>query len=154
MVRLAGLEPATYCSEDSRSNPTELKALIVYPQLPYHNRVMKTILRFILNLLAVLGAAWLVGGVSVSSGWALVIFALVLGVVNWAIKPILQLLTLPITILTLGIWYLVLNGLLVLLASALVPGFAIHGLWNAIWFAIVLSLINWLLSVIFRTNKE
>jgi len=115
---------------------------------------MKTILRFILNLLAVLGAAWLVGGVSVSSAWSLLFFALVLGVLNWAVKPILTLLTLPITILTLGLFYLVLNGLIVWLAAAFVPGFAINGFWNAIWFAIVLSILNWLISMIFRTNKE
>jgi putative membrane protein len=115
---------------------------------------MKTILRFMLNLVAVLGAVWFVGGVSVSNAWALIAFALVLGVINWAVKPILTLLTLPITVLTLGIWYLVLNGLLVWLASAFVPGFAIQGLWSAIWFAIVLSVLNWLLSLIFRTDKE
>ena len=115
---------------------------------------MKTILRFALNLLAVLGAAWLVGGVSVSSAWSLIGFALVLGVINWAVKPIITLLTLPITIVTLGLFYLVLNGLFVWLASAFVTGFAISGLWTAIWFAIVLSAINWLLSVIFRTKED
>ena len=115
---------------------------------------MKTILRFVLNLVAVLGAARFVGGVSVSSAWSLIGFAIVLGIINWAVKPILTLLTLPITILTLGLFYLVLNGLLVWLASAFVPGFAISGFWTAIWFAIVLSIINWVLSLIFKTKKE
>jgi putative membrane protein len=108
----------------------------------------------VLNLVAVLGAAWLVGGVSVSSAWALIAFALVLGLINWAVRPILTLLTLPITIVTLGFFYLVLNALLVWLASALVPGFAIQGFWNAFWFAIVLSILNWVISLIFGTKKE
>jgi len=115
---------------------------------------MKTILRFLLNLVAVVGAAWICGGVSVANGWALVLFALVLGVINLAVKPVLLLLTLPVTFLTLGLWHLVLNGLSVWLASAFVPGFAIKGLWAAIWFALVLSVLNWALSKACRPARH
>jgi putative membrane protein len=110
---------------------------------------MKTILRFALYTLAVLGAVWLSDGVRVANNLALVLFAFALGVINWAVKPILSLLTLPITLVTLGLWLLVLNGFMVWLASALVPGIAVKGLWSAIWFSLVLSLLSWAISKIF-----
>ena len=114
---------------------------------------MKTVLRLLLNLVAVLGAAWISGGATVANGWALVLFAFVLWVINSSVKPILTLLTLPITILTLGLWHLVLNGLMVWLASAFVPGFDIKGIWPAIWFALVLSVLNWGLSKACRSEN-
>jgi putative membrane protein len=111
---------------------------------------MKTILRFVLSLLAVAGAVWLTGGVSVTSNWSLIFFVLALGVVNWAVRPVLTLLTFPITLVTLGLWLLVLNGFLVWLASAFVPGITVKSLWSAIWFALVLSVLSWAIAKIFR----
>ena len=110
---------------------------------------MKTIVRFALHILAVWGAVWISGGVTVASGWALVFFTLVLGLINGAARPILVLLTLPITLVTLGLWLLVLNGLMVWLASAFVPGFVIKGFWSAVWFALILSVLSWALSKVF-----
>lgn len=104
---------------------------------------MRLFLHWLLTTIAILIAAYLVPGSYVTLGGA-VVAAIVLGVLNLLLKPILFLLTLPITILTLGIFSLILNALLVWLASAIVPGFALAGFWSAFLFSIVLTLINWL----------
>ena len=93
--------------------------------------------------------SFLFRGVTIDSMMAALVAAVVLGLINATIKPILQLISLPITILSLGIFYLVVNGLLLMLVSALVPGFHIASFWTAFFAAIVLSLLN----VVF-VNKE
>ena len=93
-------------------------------------------------------AAYLIPGVHVSSVSALLIAALVLGLVNALVRPILTILTLPITILTLGLFYLVVNGVAFALAASLVPGFEIAGLWSAILGALLVSLVSSVLGSI------
>jgi putative membrane protein len=95
----------------------------------------------IVSVLAILIASYLLPGVSTTL-IAAVVLAVVLGVINLFLKPIISLLTLPLTILTLGLFSLVVNALLVLLAAAIVPGFEVVGFWSALLFAIVLSLVN------------
>lgn len=104
---------------------------------------MKLFLHWLVSAIAIGIAAYLVPGVMVTLGGALVA-AIVLGILNLFIKPIITILTLPITILTLGLFSLVINALLVWLAAAIVPGFAVAGFWSALLFAIVLMVINWL----------
>src|SRR6267378_1121653 len=82
-------------------------------------------------------------GVHVDSFQTLAVAALVLGFINAIIKPILVILTLPITVLTLGLFYFVVNGFAFALASAVVPGFAVDSLWWAILGSLVVSLISW-----------
>ncbi|MDB5260528.1 MAG: rane protein [Candidatus Nomurabacteria bacterium] len=82
-----------------------------------------------------------------STGLTALLVAIVLAVVNHTLKPVLHIVSLPITILTLGLFSFVINGLMVLLASSIVPGFHIPSLLMAIWFSIVLSIINWVLHV-------
>jgi putative membrane protein len=101
----------------------------------------KPFLHWIVSTVAIIIAAYLIPGVTVTLVGALVL-AVVLAVINLFIKPVLRLLTLPLTILTLGIFSLVLNALLVMLAAAIVPGVAISGFWAAFFFAILISLIN------------
>jgi putative membrane protein len=93
-------------------------------------------------------AAYVVPGVHVSGLLPLAIGAIVLGLVNAAVRPILLILTLPITILTLGLFYFVVNGLAFGLAAALVPGFSVDSLWYAILGSIVVSLVSWLIGLI------
>lgn len=101
------------------------------------------ILAFILiNGLAVYLAAYLLPGVAINSLMTALIVGLILGIVNAFIKPILILLTLPITLITLGLFIFVINGLLVLATSAIVPGFIVENIWWAILFSIVISLIS------------
>jgi putative membrane protein len=96
---------------------------------------------WIVSVAAILVASYLIPGVTTTLVGALVL-AVVLAIINLFIKPVLLLLTLPITILTLGLFSLVINALLIMLAAAVVPGFAVAGFWSALLFAIVLALIN------------
>ena len=90
----------------------------------------------------------LVGGVQVSSYTVLAIAALVIGFVNALVKPLLVILTLPLSIVTLGLFYLVVNGACLMLSAALVPGFTVRSWGAAILGALVLSLVSWLLSAV------
>lgn len=103
---------------------------------------MKLLFQWFISVVAILIAAYLVPGVTVTLPGALVA-AVVLGALNLSIRPILLILTLPITILTLGLFSLVINAFLVMLVSYLVQGFFVIGFWNAFFFALVLAIVNW-----------
>ena len=103
---------------------------------------MKLFFHWFIAALSILIAAYIVPGVSVTLTSALVAAA-VLGALNLFIRPILLVLTLPITILTLGLFSLVINALLVMFASYLVPGFLVTDFLTALLFALVLAVINW-----------
>jgi putative membrane protein len=93
--------------------------------------------------LAVGVAAYILPGVSFSSGVALAIGSLMLGLVNALVKPALVVLTLPLTVVTLGLFYLVVNGLTFALAAAVVPGFQVASLVSAIGGAVLTGLVSW-----------
>ncbi len=107
---------------------------------------MKLFFHWFVAALSIGIAAYLVPNVSVTLAGAL-IAAVVLGALNLFIRPILVLLTLPITIVTLGLFSFVINALLVMLASAVVPGFFVAGFWTALLFALVLSVVNWVFNL-------
>ena len=98
-------------------------------------------------LLFILGK--LVDGIEVRNGRAALVGAIVLGLVNALVRPILILLTLPVTIITLGLFLLVVNALMLMLAAALVKGFAIDGFLPALWGAVGLAIMNLLVGVLF-----
>jgi putative membrane protein len=103
---------------------------------------MKFLFHWLVSTIAILVAAYIVPGITVTLTGA-VIAAVVLGALNLFIRPILLFLTFPITVLTLGFSSLVINALLVMLAAAIVPGFMIAGFWTALFFALVLAIVNW-----------
>ena len=103
---------------------------------------MKIFLHWLISAAAIGIAAYIVPGVTIDPISAL-IAAVVLGALNLFIRPIIVILTLPINVVTLGLFSLVINASLVLLATYLVPGFVIIGFWTAVLFAIVLSVVNW-----------
>jgi|SRR3989344_2790792 len=103
---------------------------------------MNIFVRIIIQTASVFIAASILPGVEVDSMVTTFIVAIVLGVINVFLKPILVLLTLPITIVTFGLFILVINALLVLLASALVSGFYVDGFWWALLFSIIVSLVS------------
>jgi putative membrane protein len=109
---------------------------------------MSGILFFIISTVAIALAAYLIPGVMIQNFLSLILVAIVWGLVNVLIRPIIILLTLPINILTLGLFTLVINALLVLLVSAIVPGFRIRDFGSALLFAIVVWLVNWFLSAL------
>jgi putative membrane protein len=112
---------------------------------------------FIVHWLVVAVALWVttqvVGGVHISSPQILVLAALVLGLVNALVRPLITLLTLPLTILTLGLFYLVVNGLAFGLSAALVPGFSIDGFGSAVLGALVVSIVSWVLGLLTKEKK-
>ena len=107
---------------------------------------MSILINWVINALAILAAAYLLPGVHVTSFVSALVAAVVLGVINAFIKPVLLILTLPINILTLGLFTFVINAVVILLAANLVPGFTVDGFWWALIFSIVLSVINSFLS--------
>lgn len=107
---------------------------------------MKWLQNLLFNSIAVFLAAYILSGVSVNNFLTAVGVALVLGLINTFLKPILIFFTLPINILSFGLFTLVINAGLVLLASSLIDGFIVVGLWSALWFSILVSTINWLLN--------
>ena len=110
---------------------------------------MSFLFHWLIRALAIVITAYLLPGVRLSGFFAALVTALVLGLVNTFIKPLLLLLTLPLNILTLGLLTFVINAMLILLTSALVPGFAVSGFWWALLFSMVLSIINYALGQIF-----
>lgn len=98
-------------------------------------------------------AAYFVSGVVVQSVPALLVAALVLGLVNALVRPVLTILTLPITILTLGLFYLVVNAAAFGLAAALVPGFDVAGFGSAVLGALLVSIVSWVLGAILTPKR-
>jgi putative membrane protein len=114
---------------------------------------MRFVLVWILNAVALLIVAYLLPGVQVADWKAAAVGALVLGLVNALVKPILILLTLPITVVTLGLFLLILNALLFWAVASLVPGMGVAGFWSALFGALLYSLIAWALSAILPDER-
>ena len=104
------------------------------------------LLRVVANALAIFLAAAIVPGIEIRGVLAALGAGLVLGLVNAVVRPILVLLTLPLTLVTLGLFLFVLNGLCLLLTSLLVKGFEVHGFWAAVFGALIVSVASWLLT--------
>jgi putative membrane protein len=104
------------------------------------------LVHWVVQAVALFVTVHVVSGVSVSSYAALAVAALVIGLVNALVRPVLALLSLPLTLVTLGLFYLVVNGACFALAASLVPGFRVEGCGAAIFGALVMSLVGWLLG--------
>lgn len=114
---------------------------------------MYTIIAFILNAFAVLVSAYVVPGVTLDSFMSALGVSVVLGLLNALVRPILLFLTLPINILTLGLFTIVINIGLLYLTAAIVPGFELDGLLSTLIFAFVLSVVSSLLGMLVVENK-
>ena len=115
---------------------------------------MRLLLNWVLSAVAVWIVANVVRGVSVSGPGAALIAALAIGFLNATIGLLLKVLTFPLTLVTFGLFWLMINALMLELASALVPGFRVQGFWAAFWGAIVLSLVNMLLKWLVYPSME
>lgn len=115
---------------------------------------MKLIIRLLLNAAAVLILAEVLNGVQVDNYLTAVIVAVVLAILNVLVKPFLIILTLPITIFTLGLFLLVVNALIILLADKLVDGFTVSSIWTAILFSILLSLLQSLFHSLLKEDTK
>jgi len=116
---------------------------------------MRLLLNWVLSALAVWIVAQLVPGIHVSGPAAALIAALAIGFINATLGLLLKIITFPLTLITLGLFWFVINALMLELASALVPGFQVHGFFAAFVGAIVLSLVNMLLkSLVLRPKYD
>lgn len=110
------------------------------------------LIRWLITTLAVMAAAWVIPGISYSTTGALLGASLLLGIINALVRPVLLLLSLPFIIVTMGLFIFVVNALLLMLVSAVVPPFHVEGFWSAFFGAILISLVSWILSSLFRTS--
>lgn len=115
---------------------------------------MNSIIKLLLTAVAVLLLSNLLGGVTVDGYGSAVIVAVVLAVLNVLVKPILIVLTLPITIVTLGLFLLIINAIIIKLASNLIDGFAVDSIWTAILFSILLSILQSILHSVLKKDKK
>ena len=108
---------------------------------------MKGILiRWLILTVAILSAAYLLDGMEVRGFTSAFFAAAVLGILNAVLRPVLIILTLPLNILSLGLFTFVINAFLLKMASGVIPGFEVHGFWPALFGSLIISLVSWLLS--------
>lgn len=112
---------------------------------------MKFIMRIIVTSIIAFGLSYILTGVHIDSFWAAIIFAIVLAVLNAIVKPILILLTLPLTLFTFGLFLFVINAAIILLTAEFVKGFRVDGFWWALLFSLLLSIIT---SVLYREERR
>jgi len=110
--------------------------------------ILRLAIVWLINTVALIAVAYLMPSISVASFDAALVAALALGLVNAVVRPVLVLLTLPVTILTLGLFIFVLNGLLFWMVGEWLEGFHVAGFWAGVFGAIVFSLVSWLLSAL------
>jgi putative membrane protein len=115
---------------------------------------LKLVLKWLINAAALYVAERLVPGIQVDDTGSLLLAAAVIGLVNAGLKPLAVVLTLPVTVLTLGLFYLVVNGAMLYLAAALTPGFELSGFGAAVLGALVMSIVAMLLSGIVDAEAD
>ncbi len=128
---------------------------------------MQFIIRLVISALAVMITAYFLSGVTLGNNQfyagsseelnhfvTAFLVAVVLAFLNTIVKPILTILSLPITFFTLGLFLLAINAFIILFADKLVDGFKVDGFWTALWFSLILSLVSAILDLLFGTKKE
>jgi len=115
---------------------------------------MKFVLNILISAVAVLFTAWLLPGVQVTDFVSALLVAVVLAFLNTVVKPILTILTIPITFFTLGFFLLVINAGMIILASKLIPEFHVSGFWWALLFSFILSIVTSILNGLFGNTDR
>jgi putative membrane protein len=116
---------------------------------------MNILLSIVGNALALYATANVVPGITFAGNWVtLLVGGAIFGLFNLIVRPIATLLSLPLLILTLGLFYFVLNGILLWVAARFIPGYAVSGLWAGILGSIVITLVNWVVGAIFGGKKS
>jgi len=115
---------------------------------------MKFLLRLLLNALAVMTAAYFVPGLTLTGPGAALLAGVVLGFVNAIVRPVLFVVTLPFTLITLGLFLFILNAVCLALTAALVPGFSIAGFWPAVFGALIVSLVSWVVNATIVSERR
>jgi putative membrane protein len=115
---------------------------------------MKLIIKLLLSAFAVIIIAKFLPGVTLESYTTAIIVAVVIAILNVLVKPILIILTLPITILTLGLFLLIVNAIIIKLASGLIDGFYVDSIWIALLFSVLLSILQSILNTLLKEDKK
>lgn len=115
---------------------------------------MTFLIKVIVTAFAVVIGAHIMPGVTVDSFLTAIVVAFVLGILNAILKPVLVLLTLPVTVLSLGLFLLIINAFIIMLTDYFVTGFDVSTFWMAILFSVILSVISWLLSLPVRDSSS
>lgn len=121
--------------------------LAIWAEFYYHTSMVELLANWLVNAIVIILAAYVLPGVTVENFSTALWAALVLGVINAILKPILVVLTLPINLVTLGLFTFIINAFLVLLAAHFVPGFHVASFWWALLFSLVVSVIHSVLNV-------
>ncbi len=115
---------------------------------------MRLLLVWFINAVALLAVPYVLPSISVDSFITAMVAALILGLVNAVLRPLLVLLTLPVTLLTLGLFIFVINGLLFWFVGSFISGFHVAGFWAGVFGAIAYSILSWLLSTILLSHQN
>jgi len=115
---------------------------------------MRFLARLVLNGLAIVVAAWLLPGIHITSALSALVAGVILGFVNAIVRPVLFFLTLPLTLLTLGLFIFVLNAICFGLTAWLVPGFSVDGFFSAVFGALLVSVVSWILNGLVVGRRE
>ncbi|MEP7329269.1 MAG: phage holin family protein [Betaproteobacteria bacterium] len=107
---------------------------------------MRLVITWLINAIALIALPYIFQSITVDTFMTALIVAIVLGLINTLIRPVLVILTLPVTVLTLGLFIFVINGLLFWAVGSFMPGFHVGGFWSGVFGAIVYSVISWVLS--------
>lgn len=110
------------------------------------------LIRWLVTTIAVFAAEKIIPGIHCHSAVALLGASLLLGIINAFVRPILLLLSIPFIILTMGLFILVVNALMLMLVAQIIPSFAVDGFWSAFFGSIVISFVSWILSSFFRSS--
>jgi putative membrane protein len=111
---------------------------------------MNILMRIIVNSIVAFALSYILSGIAIDSFWTAIILAVVLGILNAILKPLLVIITFPITIITFGLFLFVINALIILLADKLLDGFQVKNFWWALLFGLLLSLV----SSLFYSEKK
>lgn len=112
------------------------------------------LIRWLISAFSIMVTAYLLNGIHVSGFLSAFFAAAILGILNAFFRPILFILTLPITILSLGLFTFVINALLLLMVSSVIPGFAVDGFWSALFGSLLISLVSWLLTSLINEKGQ
>ena len=117
--------------------------------------MLNLILRLIVTILAILLTDYFLANFTLHGGWIpLIWFGIVIGLLNWLVKPVLVFFSFPLIILTIGLFYFVINALILYIATLIVPGVLTATLSGILFGSILMSFFHWILSILFRINKE
>ena len=107
---------------------------------------MDFIIKLLITAVVVMFTAWILPGIQIKNFWSAIVVAIILALLNIFVKPVMVFLTIPLTIITFGLFLFVINALIILLAGAIVSGFKVMGFWWALAFSIIISLISYILG--------